>query len=245
MILTPEHFFSPSEINTGYGCPFNWKCGKERLPQIYVETKFADFGHVVHLSIKEYYSVVSPNPHKGLIEGTIQTILERNLKASGLKRMGTRMNKCLKNFVRFEHMRLKNWKQYKPTHVEEKKQARINGINYRTIADAYWKEDATIVDWKSGRMNRIGPMEMTQGQVMKMVWEANGFPVKRVIFVCLFIGLELQMPESTIGLVENKVRSMYEYVRLGYFPKKKGYLCSFCSYQLRCQLEEKGICLWM
>lgn len=210
-----------------------------------MESKYADFGQVVHLSIKEYYSVISPNPHKGLIEGTFQGILERNLKASGLKQMHARKDKCLQNFVRFELMRLKSWKQYKPTHVEEKKQARVNGINYRTIADAYWKEDATIVDWKSGRLNRIGVMERIQGQVMKMVWEELGFPVRRVIFVALTMGLELEMPNTTVGFVESKVGSMFEYVRLNDFPKKKGYLCYFCPYQLRCALESRGVCLWM
>lgn len=245
MILSPDHFFSPSEINTGYNCPYLWKCGKERQPTIAVETKFADFGHVIHESIAQYFKMISPDPHSGAIRGTIKSIVNEKLKASGLRRMDTRKEKCINNFVKFEVKRLKTWKQYIPTHIEQKKQAKVNGINYRTIGDAYWRADETIIDWKSGKMAQIGVVERIQGQVMKIVWTALGFPVKRVIFVALQTGLALEMPHTTNGFVEDKVRSLCEYDRLGYFPKKKSSLCYFCEYQLRCAFEEAGVCLWM
>lgn len=243
MSLSQEHFFSPSEINTGYGCPFNWNSGRQRLPRIYVETKYADFGHITHQSIAQYYKTISDRPHKGAIKGTFSTIMEENLSASGLKRMGTRKDRCIENFVKFEVKRLKTWKQYLPTHIEEKKQARVGSFNYRTIADVYWEKDETIVDWKSGKMIQIGIIERIQGQVMKMVWNALGFPVRRVIFAALYTGLELEMPATTQGFVESMVRSMFEYNRLGHYPKKKGPLCFWCGFQLRCALE--GRCLWM
>ena len=64
---------------------------------------------------------------------------------------------------------------------------------YRTIVDAYWEKDATIIDWKSGNLNSIGDSERIQGQVMKMVLEALGKPVDKVIFVALKQGLYLRL----------------------------------------------------
>jgi len=243
MILTPEHVFSPSQINTVETCPYQWKSSRLRFPQIVTETKYADAGNVVHQSIAEYYKVINPTPNKGAIAGTIQTILERNWKASGLKGMDSRRDRCMQNFIKFETKRLSKWKRYRPTYVEQRMKAKINGIYYYTIVDAYWEEDATIVDWKTGNINSIGTTERIQGQVMKMVVEAYQKPVERVIFVALKIGLDLTMPATTYGFVESKVRSIFERDRLGDFPKKKSSLCVWCGYNIRCRME--GRCLWM
>jgi len=244
MILRPDHTFSPSQISTHENCPFQWQSSVQRLPQIATETKFADAGNVIHQSIAEYFKVINPTPNRGEIEGTIQTILDRNWGASGLKRMDSRKDTCLQNFVRFEDKRRRTWKQYKPTSIEQQLSVTVNSINYRTIVDAYWKEDATIVDWKSGKMNQIGVSEQIQGQVMRMVITAMGNPVNKVIFAALLVGLELEMPNVTNGFVESKIRSMIEHARLDMFPKKKSYLCVWCSYNLRCRFDGER-CLWM
>ena len=205
--------------------------------------KYANAGSVIHESIAEYFKTINPTPNKGTIAGTIQTILERNWKASGLKGMDSRRDKCMQNFIKFEIKRLGSWKQYRPTYVEQRMKAKINGVNYHTIVDAYWEEDATIVDWKSGNLNSIGITERIQGQVMKMVVEAYEKPVERVMFVALRMGLDLTMPPTTYGFVEAKVKSIFERDRLNDFPKKRSSLCSWCGYSIRCNME--GRCLWM
>ena len=243
MTLSPQHVFSPSQIISHEQCPFCWECNLEHQPQILTETKYADAGTVIHQSIAEYFRTINPNPTKGEIEGTFQTILDRNWQASGLKQMEPRKDKCFESFTRFEVKRKKSWLQYIPSMIEQNLTTTINGINYRTIVDAYWEKDATIVDWKSGRLNQLGIMERIQGQVMKMIITAQRKPVLRVLFVSLLVGAELPMPETTDGFVEVKVRSMFERFRTNHFPKKKGYHCDYCGYTLRCKLGDR--CIWM
>lgn len=246
MTLSPEHAFSPSQINMGNtdtGCPFRWNSYVLRKPTIKTEMIYATMGTVVHQSIAEYFKVVSPNPHRGVIQGTFEPILERNWKSAGIKGNTSRKKRCLDNFIKFERKRLRTWKQYKPSLIEGKLKARINGIKYSTIVDAYWEQDETIVDWKTGKVNKIGPSEKIQGQVMKMVVEAHGKPVRRVVFVSLGLGVDLQMPKTTAGFIEGKVRQLIECDRLQDFPKHKTKNCWFCQYQLRCALST--VCLWM
>jgi len=244
MNLRAGHAFSPSQITTHENCPFQWESYIKKLPQIATETKYATAGSVIHQSIADYFKVINPAPGRGEIEGTIQTILDRNWEASGLKRMDSRKDKCLQNFVRFEDKRRRTWKQYKPTLIEQRLKVTVNGIKYHTIVDAYWKEDSTIVDWKSGKMNQIGVGEQIQGQIMSMVIKAMGNPVNKVIFAALLTGLSLEMPPVTDGFIEKKIATMLEHARLDMFPKKKSYLCSWCSYILRCKFDGKR-CLWM
>lgn len=243
MTLSPDHSFSPSQINMGTECPFRWNSYIRRQPTIKTETIYADVGTIIHQSIADYYEVISPRPQSGTIEGTFEQILDRNWKTSGIKGLVSRKKKCLDNFLKFEKKRLRTWKQYKPSLTEGKLKARINGITYTTIVDAYWEEDATIIDWKTGNVNKIGTSEKIQGQVMKMAIEAYGKPVERVIFVALRLGLELEMPKMTTGFVEGAVQRLIEYDRMQDFPKRKSRNCWFCQYQLRCALG--GRCLWM
>ena len=169
MILSPEHKFSPSQIMAHEQCPFSWESSLLHQPQITTETKYADAGSVIHQSIAEYFKVINPTPTKGEIEGTFKTILDRNWQNSGLKQMESRKDRCFTSFTVFEARRRRMWKQYVPTAVEQDLVAKINGITYRTIVDAYWEKDATIVDWKTGRVNQIGVMERIQGQDRKSV----------------------------------------------------------------------------
>ena len=242
-MLSQDHSFSPSQINMGTSCPFRWNCYVRRLPTIKTETIYANVGTVIHQSIADYFDVINPEPNPGTIQGTFEQILERNWKSSGVKGLVSRKKRCLTNFIKFEKKRIKTWKQYKPTLTEGKLKARINGITYTTIVDAYWSEDATIIDWKSGSVNRIGSSEKIQGQVMKMVVEAYGHPVERVIFVSLGLGLELEMPKTTVGFVEDTVHRLKEYDKLQDFPIRRSKNCFFCGYQLRCGL--KDTCIWM
>jgi len=244
MKLRADHTFSPSQITTHENCPFQWQNDILHTPRIAIETKYATAGSVIHQSIAEYFKVINPSPNKGEIEGTIQTILDRNWEASGLKRMDSRKDKCLQNFVRFEDKRRRTCKRYKPTLIEQRLKVTVNGIKYHTIVDAYWREDSTIVDWKSGKMNQIGVSEQIQGQVMRMVITAMGNPVDKVIFAALLTGLSLEMPKVTDGFIEKKVATMLEHARLDMFPKKESYLCSWCPYVLRCRYD--GVrCVWM
>ena len=242
-MLSQDHSFSPSQINMGKDCPFRWNSYIQRRPTVKTETIYADVGTIIHRSIADYYEAINPNPNPGTIEGTFEQILDRNWKSAGIKGLVSRKTKCFTNFVKFERKRARLWKQYKPTLTEGKLKARINGITYTTIVDAYWEEDKTVIDWKSGNVNRIGSSEKIQGQVMKMVLEAYGKPVDRVIFVALRLGLELEMPKTTIGFIEDTIQRLKEYDKLQDFPKRKSKNCFFCGYQLRCGLGDR--CLWM
>lgn len=243
MLITPEHFFSPSQINTVENCPYQWKGDRLHLQRIVTDMKYANAGSVVHESIAEYFKAIDQEPTKGNIKGTFKLILDRNWKASGLKGLDSRRDKSLANFTKFECKRLDTWEQYKPTFVEQRMKAKINGINYHTIVDAYWEKDETIIDWKTGNVNSIGVSERVQGQVMKMVVEAYKMPVKRVMFVSLKVGLDLTMPTTTYGFVEDKVKKIFERDKNNNFPKNRTSLCSWCGYSIRCKLDDR--CLWM
>lgn len=247
-IVVQEYPLSPSQIRGGVQCPHGWNFSKLRLPAMEMDRTYATVGDVFHRSIKEYYSVIGDKPHKGQIVGTFETILDRLWKAEGLDRIDklkSRREKCTANFIKFEVKRARTWKQYIPTMIEEKVKATVNGINYVTIPDVYWEQEATIVDWKTGRMNALGEMEFIQGGVERMVLTALGLPVRKVIFVCLLVGLELEMPQVKDQYVEVRVKQLLQFTATGRYPKKRGPHCRYCPHQVRCQLQDRRICLWM
>jgi len=232
---------SPSQIGTWVMCPRQWYYDRMHVPQITTETKYADAGSVIHQSIAEYLKVISPNPSKGAIEGTFRNILNRRWKESGLGDMG-RKEQCAKNFIQFEVRRLNSWKQFRPTYVEETIGFTFNGTKILTIVDAYWQADATVIDWKTGNMNRIDELSMIQGLIVKKAIESRGLPVERMMFVSLKLGLVLTLPKPPQRFLEDIIDRMIVSARQGKFPKRKGSHCDWCGHQLRCQFGE--ICLW-
>lgn len=243
-----QAYYSPSQIKSGVRCPYSWAATRTRLPSIEMDRTYADAGIATHEAIAEYYQVISPKPHSGLIEGTFTGIIDKHWKAMGLdkiKKIKSRRDKCTQNFIDFEKKRLTTWQQYKPTMIERRIQATVHNIVFRTIPDVYWRTDATIVDWKSGAMNTLSEMEFIQGHVEKMVYRALNYPVKRVIFVCLLAGLELELPNLSDDYVVSRVKELEKYRRTGEFPKRKGDHCRWCSHSLRCELESRGWHLWV
>jgi hypothetical protein len=212
-----------------------------------MDTMYADAGTAVHEAIAEYYSMISPSPHGGVIEGTFSSILDRYWKAASLEKMvklKSRREKCEENFIKFEKKRLNTWRQYKPTVVEEMIRARIHGINYVTIPDAYWETDSTVVNWKTGGISYLTEKEFVQGHIERMVLRSNGRRVNEYIFVALLTGLELRLPMLDDKYVEDRIETLIQYERTNKFPKHRGDACRYCAHSLRCQLQDRGWHLW-
>jgi len=244
MDIGKEHFFSPSEIGEWIACPTRWWKRRSGAPRIAVEKKYMDFGTLFHDAIKEYYEVITERPPTGVIEGTFKTILDRRLKDKRFEGMKQRIERCTRNFIKFETMRRRTWRQYKPTLVETKLAAEINGVRYVNIVDAYWEKDQHSVDWKTGAKNRITDIDRIQGTIGQMVLAAHGKICKKTTFVCLYTGMFLPMPRTSVEFVEGHVKDMVECVRKRQFLKKRHY-CSSCEFSLSCAFEDRGICMWM
>ena len=239
-------YFSQSQINIASICPFQWKCYMEHVPQAEVETKYATSGSVIHEAIEEYYKIIDDSPHEGSIEGTFNQILDRKWKAAGneIKGLEDRREKARKSFVTFEQNRLRTWKQFKPTFVEETLRARLGGFGFLTRVDSYWKEEARIIDWKPNKQ-MLGPEDYVQGQVAVIIFRELGLPLKRVDFFSYLTGNMLQMPAVNDEFVLGKVRQMLKYVMDDNFPRNKDSpACKWCGYGIKCTLEDKGICMW-
>jgi len=239
----PLDFISPSQINDGRKCPFSWATHRSKLPGIVTDSRYMDVGSVVHRAIARYYETISDRPHKGIIEGTFAGILNEMWKFNDYA-LENRKRSALKTFTSFEAKRSAEWKQYKPTMIEQYLRESINGITYNTIVDVYWEMDGIIVDWKTGAKNTLNEDDFVQGHVMRMVLRSMGFPVNKVIFVCLTSGMFLELPEMRDSFVEDFVYKLVEYWKKGVFPRKRGPWCDWCDQVIRCQLQDRGICLW-
>ena len=239
----PLDYLSPSQINDGRKCPFSWASHRSHAPGIVTDMRYADVGTLVHRAIARYYEVISDRPHKGVIEGTFDGILNEMWKFNDYT-LENRKRSALKTFVSFEHGRSQKWKQYKPTMVEQYLRASVNGITYNTVVDAFWEEDGVIVDWKTGAKNMLNEDDFVQGHVMRMVVRALGFVVNKVIFVCLTSGMYLELPDIKDSFVEDFVHELVGHWKRGVFPRRKGPTCAWCDQRIRCDLMGRRTCLW-
>jgi len=238
---------SQSQMNLNESCPHAWYYYRIHAPSIVRDTSYADLGTVLHKSIAEYYGIIHDNPHEGEIEGTYKQVLDRHWTQheSNLKALVSRKDKCVANFLNFEKTRMKSGGNYKPTLVEGNITGIINRIEYRSIVDAYWIDSGTAVDWKTGNKVILEAPDYIQGQVTIMILRSFGYPVNRFLFVSLLAGTVLELPKVEDAFVEVRAMKMIDHWNKGEFPKNKNpQSCQWCNWILRCDMEDKGYCVW-
>ena len=235
-----------TQMNHNERCPRSWIYYRRKVPQIDSDKRYAIAGTVVHESIEEYFRNIPDNPHSGLINGTFNGILNRKWEPykEVLKEITNRKVKCAENFIKFETNRMNTFTRYRPTFLEEKRNATIEGIDYFCIIDSFWADDGILVDWKTGQKVNLDVADYIQGMIEKMVLEAHGFKVNKVLFVMLLTGNALEMSPQPVNFIHDRAIQMINYWRTGDFPKKKGQACHYCGWNLRCSLEEQRKCLW-
>ena len=237
---------SQSQMYYAEHCPHSWYFYRIKAQQIQGDMTYMTIGTIIHESIEEYFKVIGDNPHSGQITGTFKSIVDKNwaVYESLLKEYSGRKDKCVANFVNFEVNRSLTAKKYKPTLLEQDLKAIIGRIEYRAIVDAFWEEEGLIADWKTGNKNMLSAQDYLQGQIETMILREHGYTVKKVVFVSLFSGLVLELPKVTDEYVHEKAMKMINYWNTGKFPKNRGQGCNMCQWNLRCKLEDRGICVW-
>lgn len=239
MNLMPKSL-SPSAMNSWRVCQYRWMCGKLDLPFNATERSREFYGKAIHNIAVLYYGELkkmSGNPSAKQIARIAKEAFEDG-KQPVMSHYGARNKLILKNFIEFEQDRLKTWKQYKPTFTERMLQGKLfpDVPPFRCITDAYWKEDEIIVDWKSGKVE-MNESLIIQGTINRLLAEAEGFPVKKVIFVGLWTGRTLTTPKTSPGWIHTIAREMVDMIAYNRYPKCETGLCPWCPFGLRCEFE--------
>lgn len=233
---------SPSDLNDFLpdgGCPLRWRSKKEGRVGIEVDRGGLLLGSNIHLMIKLYFQRVSDKPTAAEVKSIAESVYEEGFNKRELGSMKKKVEICWDNFVSFELDRLKTWKVYKPTLVEEK----MSDEQYVGIIDFHSDPHMTTIDWKSGNLNQLWDNELRQGNVYKNLLKSNEHRTGRVLFVALYTGRVLEMPMVTTGWIDTERDKMLRMVRQGRFPKSVGPLCGWCPYVLDCEFS--GVCLWL
>ena len=235
-----------TQMNLCEDCPKSWIYYRKKVPKTEGDMRYAQAGIIVHESIEQYFKNMPDDPHSGLISGTFNDILNRKCEPyrEQLKELNNRKVKCAENFIKFELNRMKMCSRYRPTFLEEKMNANINGVDYFCIIDSFWAEEGILVDWKTGQKVTLDVHDYIQGSIEKMVLEARGYKVNKVIFVMLLTGQSMEMSHQPPNFIHDRAIQMIKYWQTGTFPKIKGPKCNFCNWNLRCSIEEMNKCLW-
>ena len=232
---------SPSLLNSFNTCPLRFKYGSEDLAKIEVDTDRLEYGLEIHKKIQDYMNKVRNDISPKEIEG-----LCRQTFGEGSKFVRKDVaEKVKQNFLDFEIRRKERFKVFKPTMTEEKLGAHLfkDLPPFVCIVDAYWKEDKTCINWKTGSGVQIEDYHLIQGKIEKMILESWGFPVERYWFVCLGNGKTLELPSITDGWIKNKCDELMSCIKNDLFQKRQSKLCEWCESQLRCSFD--GDCLWL
>lgn len=236
-----EHV-SPSSLNLIiYRCPRRWYYEAIRTRGIEREAPEALYGRMVHKAIATYFERIPRRPSPSDIEETARRAFEEcGVYLKGFER---KTQTILANFVEFEKLRLRTWKQYKPTFVEKALEGRLfeDLPPFRCVVDFYSQADATVIDWKTGTTEHQEEFSV-QGKINEMLLVRNGHPCERVMFFGLLTGRALVAPKVTDGWIYKLARQAVDMVEGGRFPKNPSPLCGECPYQLECEFDD--VCLF-
>ena len=233
---------SPSDMNAflpDNGCPLRWRFRKVGKTGIAVDRLGLLLGSNIHLMIKLYFQRISDRPTSAEVKRVAESVYRDSFNSRELSSLKKKAELCWSNIVSFELGRLRTWKVYKPTLVEEK----MSDEKYVGIIDFHSDPHATTIDWKSGKLNQLGDNELRQGKVYKILLGGNEHQTGRVLFVALYTGRVLEMPMVTTGWIDSEREKMLGMVRQRQFPKNAGPLCGWCPHILDCEFS--GVCLWL
>jgi len=228
---------SPSDINSFFFCPRRWYLSIILgIPPMPIPKPELDFGIMVHNIIANYYEIIPEKPTADQIRKTVAKVF----KDGYVKIPGTSDRKIkivAQNFYRFEVDRLQGWKQFRPTFVEK----RLEAHPFVGKIDAFWAEEGIVIDWKTGSYSVMHNDLMRQGTIYKLLLEAHGYKVNKVLFVFLYKNKTLEMPATTVGWIEKEIRNMVEMITKGKFPRRNDKLCTRCEFQLACRFDDKHL----
>lgn len=233
--------FSPSEMNLVFDCPRKWAFTKQRLAGIPIQDdRGMLFGKGVHDSIKSYYVWNSKHPISRDVE--IETRAKEEFYSNSiLNEYYTNERKVfdnvLGNFVSFEKKRLATWRQYAPTFVEQ----RFEAGELHGIIDAYFYEERTIIDWKSGDAITLYDSYILQSAIYKLLLEESGYPVDKFLFVFLGTGRVIPAPTTTKGFVLQQMERVREIAKSGIMKPKFGFHCRVCPFILDCNFFNRPL----
>ena len=224
--------FSPSTINLFFQCPRRWYYQSIQAPTIPVDDRYARLGSNIHAMIEMYFLRQVDNPKPSDIERLAWEIFDTNFDDS-LAYMRNQAKRIWRNFIEFEKQRLKTWKTYKPTFVEQMFEIDeyIHGI-----IDFYG--DNKIIDWKTGNYTYLTNDIVRQGNFYKYMLEKAGYKVEKILFVYLKENKVVEIPQKPHAWVENEVEKVKRMIEQGYFPKRKSSLCQYCEYRLVCEFDD-------
>jgi len=231
-------------------CPRRWYYDKQALPQLPVYIEKADLGFVFHNIIRHYFTLISEEPSEDEIWQTAKKSFEAMFTLNTMKKQA---KKLLKNFCEFEVNRLKTWSKYKPELVEQKIEISPEEIfkifnlevpqPFVSIIDFYGSN--TVINWKTGILPYVDAHLQFQYIFEKTLLELAGKPVKKYFFVVLSSGTCVEPPYTSRGWMINEIKRILNIIKTDNFYQNRTELCSLCPYQLRCDAESDGLCLWM
>lgn len=227
---------SPYQMNLFYACSMRWLYNKQGRRGIVVDDSALLFGKAVHNAIGEFFRKVPDHPSADEIEVIAKKIFGECNRLM-IKERKQRLERIRDNFISFEKKRMRTWKHYKPTFVEEK----LKSDQFVGILDFYSKEEGVAIDWKTGS-SMMSPNHLRQGKIYEVLLRENNYPAKKIMFLSLESGMALPVPRVTDGWIQKEVDRMRDMIERGRFFANRGPLCGWCPYILDCDFE--GTCFW-
>lgn len=225
-------YISPSALNEWHFCNAKWNYHRLNVPELPTDDTAALFGTAVHRAISHYYDKISDYPRPIEIQDMIKQSFADHVDS--FRYLKQKYESCLTNFINFEIGRLKTFRKFKPTFTERTLRVGI----FKGIVDAYWQEDETVLDWKTGWVDSMNPNLQRQGAIYRNILNEAGFPCKRAFFIALTNGRIVELPNVTQAWVEEQVNSLLGATTI---RKNVGPHCNYCPYNLRCQFSEETL----
>lgn len=230
MLISP--LTSPSQMNLFFACSRRWLYNKQGKRGIVTDDSALVFGKTVHNAIEEFFRKVPDHPSADEIESIAKKVFGEYDRQM-IRERKQRLERIRDNFISFEKKRMRTWKHYKPTLVEEK----LKSSQFVGILDFYSKEEGVAIDWKTGS-SMMSPNHLRQGKIYELLLRENNYTVKKVIFFSLESGMALPVPRVTDGWIQKELDRMRNEIEQGRFFANRGPLCGWCPYILDCDFGE-------
>ena len=221
-------------MNGFFRCPYKWDLiNIVKAPCINVQNDKGLLGQNIHSIIAEYYRLVPQHPTSKQIESLATTCFTQMFESflSHYKHVAEDM---VKNFIKFEQSRLKNY--VKPILVEKT----LEDDLFKGVIDFF--DGQNIIDWKTGAMCNLDDDSRRQGKIYDLLLQHNGFNNGgknfKVFFVTLRNSRVLELPFTSEAWLMDQIKHMYSIIQSGRFPKIRSPLCDWCEVELYCQLED-------
>jgi len=240
--LPPFKYFSPSSLKEIRHCPFKYMCSKLHLPKIITANKGRDFGNVIHDSIEEYYQKhYKGKTTKDVLENIISKLIKKRWVNYDLRMYEKKRDRCIDEWVKFEIKRISNPENLKHPAIAE---GTMHDTKNKRLCRVDFYNNGVIVDWKTGKFDKFDEEMIIQGKYNEMVMEALGYDVKTVMFLILGQDNFIPLPYVSSETIIKMEKEAHELIAKGIFQKRPSYLCSYCDFNIFCQLHERKESIW-